>query len=50
VRRAVVRSRPARLGTVERRVVGHLRYLRRHDPEAHAAFLEMLRRVADRAA
>jgi len=49
VRRAVARSRQARLRRVERVVVEHLEYLRRHDPEAHAAFVECLRRVVERA-
>jgi len=32
---------------MERIVVEHLSFLRRHDPEAHAAFVECLRRVVE---
>jgi hypothetical protein len=45
VRRAVAKSRAARLRDVERRLVGHLAYLRRHDPDGHAANVGMLRRI-----
>jgi hypothetical protein len=45
VRAAVARSREARLRAVERRLVGHLRYLRRRDPLAHDALIRRLHRV-----
>jgi len=45
VRAAVARSREARLRAVEGRLVGHLTYLRRRDPDGHAALVGMLRRV-----
>jgi len=45
IRAAAVRSREARLRAMERRVAGHLRYLRRHDPDGHAAFVAALRRI-----
>jgi hypothetical protein len=45
VRAAVARSREARLRAVERRLVGHLRYLRRLDPLAHAGLIRLLHRV-----
>lgn len=48
VRRAVVHSREQRLARMERTLCEHLRYLRRHDPEAHAAFVACLRRVVAR--
>jgi hypothetical protein len=45
VRAAVAKSRETRLGAVERRLTGHLRFLKRHDPDAHAAYVACLRRV-----
>lgn len=45
VRAAVARSREARLRAVERRLMGHLHYLRRHDPLAHDALIRLLHRV-----
>jgi len=48
IRAAVARSREARLQAMERRVAGHLRYLRRYDPDGHAAFVAALRRVIAR--
>jgi len=39
VRRAVARSRAARLRRVERVVGEHLRYLRQHDRDAYEAFV-----------
>jgi hypothetical protein len=45
VRRAVAKSRAARLGAIERRLVGHLRFLRRKDPDGYTALVETLRRV-----
>jgi hypothetical protein len=45
VRRAVAKSRASRLGAIERRLVGHLRFLRRRDPDGHAALLAALQRV-----
>lgn len=52
VRAAVARSREARLRVVERRLMGHLRYLWRRDPLAHDALIRLLHRVvvANRAA
>jgi len=47
-RRAVARSRQARLRAVERRLLARLRYLRRHDPAGYAALVGMLRRVVER--
>lgn len=45
VRAAIARSREARLRAVERRLMGHLRYLRRRDPLAHDALIRLLHRV-----
>lgn len=45
VRAAVARSRESRLRAVERRLMGHLRYLRRRDPLAHDALIRLLHRV-----
>lgn len=45
VRRAVAKSRNARLRAVERRLVGRLRYLRRHDRDGYDALMGLLRRV-----
>ena len=48
VRAAVAKSREARLRAVERGLTRHLRYLKRHAPEAHAATVAMLRRAIER--
>jgi hypothetical protein len=48
VRRAVAKSREARLRRVERVVSEHLRYLKRHDPDGHVALVACLRRIASR--
>ena len=48
VRRAVAKSREARLRRMEQVVGGHLRFLRRHDRDAYEAFMGMLRRVVGR--
>ena len=48
VRAAVARSREARLRAVERRLVGNLRYLRRHDRAGYEAMVGMLRRGVER--
>ncbi|HWO25259.1 MAG TPA: hypothetical protein VNO30_41250 [Kofleriaceae bacterium] len=45
MRAAVAKSREARLRAVERRLLAHLRYLRRHDPLAHDALIRLLHRV-----
>ena len=45
MRAAVAKSREARLRAVERRLVGHLRYLRRRDPLAHDALIRLLHRA-----
>lgn len=45
VRAAVARSREARLRAVERWLGAHLRFLRRKDPDGHAALVDTLRRV-----
>jgi hypothetical protein len=50
VRAAVAKSREARLRAVERRLVGHLRYLRRHDRAGYEALVGMIRRVVERQA
>jgi hypothetical protein len=48
VRRAVAKSRECRLRTVERRLLGHLRFLKRHDRDGYRALVEMLGRVVGR--
>lgn len=45
VRAAVAKSREARLRRIERGLLGHLRFLKRRDPDGHAALVGMLRRV-----
>jgi hypothetical protein len=45
VRRAVARSREARLRAVERGLTRHLRFLWRHDRDGYDALVGMLRRV-----
>jgi len=45
VRAAVARLREARLRTVERQLMGHLRYLRRYDLLAHDTLIRLLHRV-----
>jgi hypothetical protein len=42
VRAAVAKSREARLRAVERRLLGYLRFLRRHAPSGYAAHMPML--------
>lgn len=48
VRAAVAKSREQRLRRVERRLLANLRYLKRHDRDAHAALVALLRRVVAR--
>src|SRR5688572_25341185 len=48
VRAAIERSRGARLRRVERRLVGHLRYLRQHDRAGYRALVALLRRAVAR--
>jgi uncharacterized membrane protein YccC len=48
VRRAVAKSREARLTAVERRLGVHLRYLARHDPDERDQLAACLRRIVDR--
>lgn len=44
-RATVAKSRATRLRDIERRRGAHLRFLRRKDPDGHAALVGMLQRV-----